>query len=131
MLARAWPPTARGSTLTIGLPLTTVLSVEQLAGLVAGQLAPHRRRAASGPTNLIRAINGWLWRSVYQEDRFDRWITRANLRPGFHLGRLLLPLRALSFLARGVLWIPMFIGNTVAAALVRGPSSTPTARPPG
>jgi membrane protein implicated in regulation of membrane protease activity len=108
-----------GRTLKLGLPLVMNLTVEQVGGLIAAQLAPHRRGAGSGPARLIRSINGWMWRSVYQEDRFDRWITRANLRPGFHLGRLLVPLRAFSFLARVVLWIPMFIGNTVAAVLTR------------
>jgi hypothetical protein len=108
-----------GRTLTLGLGLVAGLTIEQLAGLVAGQLAQHRRGAASGPMNLTRAINGWLWRTVYQQDRFEQWITRVNLRPGFHLGRLVLPLRPLSFLARAAVWVPMFIGNTVAAALVR------------
>jgi hypothetical protein len=108
-----------GRTLTIGLGLVAGLTVQQFAGLIAGLVAQNRRGAPSGQTNLIRAINGWLWRSVYQEDRFERWITRVNLRPGFHLGRLVLPLRPLSFLARAALWVPMFIGNTVAAALVR------------
>jgi hypothetical protein len=110
---------SKGRTLSLGLPLVMNLTVDQLGGLIAAQLAQHRRGAGCGPANLIRSINGWMWRSVYQEDRFDRWITRANLRPGFHLGRLLLPLRAFSFLARVVLWIPMFIGNTVAASLAR------------
>lgn len=109
----------RGGTLTIGLALVAGLSVEQLAGLVAGHMAQHRGRAGTGAKSLIRAINDWLWRSVYREDRFDRWVTRANLRPGFHAGRLLLPLRTFSLLARAVLWIPMFIGNTVAAGMVR------------
>lgn len=108
-----------GRTLTIGLALASGLSVEQLGGLIAGQLAQHRRRAASGPTNLIRAINGWYWRSVFQQDRFDQWITRVNLRPGFHLGRLVLPLRALSFVGRAALWLPMFLGNSAATGLVR------------
>src|SRR5262245_4855992 len=89
-----------GRTLTIGLGLVAGLTVQQLAGLIADLVALHRRGAPSGQTNLIRAINGWLWRSVYQQDRFERWITRVNLRPGFHLGRLVLPLRPLSFLAR-------------------------------
>jgi len=108
-----------GRTLTLGLGAVAGLSIEQLAGLVAGLMAQHRRGAASGPMNLIRTINGWLWRTVYQQDRFEQWITRVNLRPGFHLGRLVLPLRPLSFLARAAVWVPMFIGNTVAAALVR------------
>ncbi len=108
-----------GRTLTIGLGLVAGLTAEQLAALITRLLALHRRGAKSGPTNQIRAINGWLWRSVYEQDRLERWITRVNLRPGFHLGRLVLPLAPLSFLARAALWVPMFIGNTVASALVR------------
>ncbi len=108
-----------GRTLTIGLGLVAGLTAEQFAGLITRLMALHRRGAPSGPTNLIRAINGWLWRTVYEQDRLERWITRVNLRPGLHLGRLVLPLKPLSFLARAALWVPMFIGNTVAAALVR------------
>ncbi|MCU0878197.1 MAG: hypothetical protein MUF06_10465 [Pirellulaceae bacterium] len=108
-----------GRTLKLGLGLVAGLSVGQFAGLLAVLLAQHRRRAGTGPTNLVRAINGWMWRCVFREDRLDQWITRANLRPGFHAGRLLLPLRPLSYLVRMVLWVPMFIGNTIAAALVR------------
>jgi hypothetical protein len=108
-----------GRTMKLGLGLVAGLSVGQFAGFIAVLLAQHRRRAGTGPTNLVRAINGWMWRCVFREDRLDQWITRANLRPGFHLGRLLLPLRPLSYLVRMVLWVPMFIGNTIAAALVR------------
>ena len=105
--------------LSIGLPLLACLSVEQLAGLVAGELAHNRRRAGSGLMVLIGGINGWLWRSVYEPDRWDEWLDRATSRPGFHPGKFLLPLKGLKLFAQMVLWIPMFIGNTVASALVR------------
>jgi hypothetical protein len=36
-----------------------------------------------------------------------------------HAGNLLLPLRGLKFIAQAVLWIPMFIGNTLASSIVR------------
>jgi hypothetical protein len=78
--------------LTLGLPLTASLSVEQLASLVAGEIAPYRRRCGSGLMTLIGSINGWLWRSVYEPDRFDEWVNRATSRPGIHPGKLLLPL---------------------------------------
>ena len=105
--------------LTIGMPLAACLSVEQLASLVAGELAPYRRRAGSGLMTLIGRINGWLWRSVYEPDRFDEWVNRATSRPGMHLGKLLYPLKGVRIFAQVVLFIPMFIGNTVAAGLVR------------
>jgi hypothetical protein len=109
----------RGVVLTVGLPMMAALSVEELAGLVANEMAQFRRHAGSGPTNLIRAINGWLWRSIYDNGRFDAWLARVAERRHFHFAKLLLPLRAAKFIAQAVLFIPMFIGNTVASTLVR------------
>jgi Zn-dependent protease with chaperone function len=109
----------RDVVLTIGLPLVACLSVEQLAGLIAGQMAQFRRKAGSRLTNTIRAINGWLWRSVYEDGRFDAWLRRVAERRHFHLAKLLLPLRAIRLFAQMALFVPMFIGNTVASSLVR------------
>lgn len=109
----------RDVVLTVGLPLMGSLSLRQFAGLVAAELAQFRSRAACRLTNTIRAINDWLWRTIYEEDRFDAWLSRQFVRPGFRLGKLLYPLRAIKFVAQIVAWIPMFIGNTVASSLVR------------
>ena len=109
----------RDEVLTIGLPLMASLSVEQFAGLVAGQMAQFRRRAGCRATNAIRAINGWLWRSIYDDGRFDDWLKRATNRPGLNAGKLFFPLRGIKLVAQGVLWVPMFIGNTVASGLVK------------
>jgi len=111
--------TARGSQLTLGLPLVACLNIEQFAGMVAGQMALVRRRSGCRVTNLIRGINGWLWRSVYGQSRFDQWLALVAERPHFHLAKLLLPLRATKFVAQAVLFVPMFIANTVAAGVVR------------
>ena len=73
--------------LTLGLPLAGCLSVEQLAALIAGEVAPYRRRCGSGLMTLIGSINGWLWRSVYEPDRFDEWVNRATRRPGYAPGQ--------------------------------------------
>ena len=109
----------RDVVLTVGLPLVACLSVEQLAGLIASQMAQFRRKAGSRATNAIRAINGWLWRSVYEDGRFDAWLRRVAERRHFHLAKLLLPLRAIRLFAQMALFVPMFIGNTVASSLVR------------
>ena len=109
----------RGVTLTLGLPLIASLSVEQLGGLVAGLMAQHRRRAGCKTANLVRSINGWLWRSIYEDGRFDAWLARVASRPRFHMAKLLVPLRGAKLVAQAVLFIPMFIGNTIAANLVR------------
>lgn len=109
----------RGGVLTIGLPLLACLTAEQFAGAAAVQLALVRRRAATRITRLIRAINGWLWRSVYGESRFDHWLAIVVQRPHFHLAKLLLPLRAAKLVAQAVLFVPMFVANTVGGYVVR------------
>jgi Zn-dependent protease with chaperone function len=109
----------RGGQLTLGLPLVACLSVEQLAGLIAGQMALVRRGAGCGVTNFIRGINGWLWRSVYGQSRFDQWLALVAERPHFHLAKLLLPLAAGKLVVQAVLFVPMFIANTIASGVVR------------
>lgn len=105
--------------LTLGLPLVACLTVEQLASLMSGEIARYRRRSGSGLTTVINAINGWLWRSVFEPDRWDEWVNRHTSRPGMHAGKLLYPLKAVRIFSQIVLWIPMFIGNTVAAGIER------------
>jgi hypothetical protein len=112
-------PGRRELVLTVGLPLMACLDIPQLAGLVTDELALHRRRSGAGVMKYVRAINGWLWRNVYEDGRFDAWLARVAQRPHFHLAKLLLPLRAARFVAQAVLFIPMFIGNTLASSLVR------------
>jgi hypothetical protein len=109
----------RSKRLTLGLPLVACLSAEQLAGALAGQFARCRQGAACSATNLIRRINHWLWRSVYGKSRFDQWLVIVAERPHFHPAKLLLPLAGMKFVAQAVLFVPMFIANTVAAQVVR------------
>jgi Zn-dependent protease with chaperone function len=104
--------------LSLGLPLVACMSIEQLAAIIAGQLALHRQHAGCAITNLIRGINGWLWQSVYGRGRFDQWLTIVAERPYFHLPKLLLPLRAAMFPPQVVLFVPMFVANTVAGVVV-------------
>ncbi len=108
-----------GSVLTIGLPAMASLSVEQFAAVVGDELAQNRSGAAGGLMSLIRGINYWLWRSVYGKGRFDRWLSLVAQRRHFHLAKLLLPLMLMRLPAQIVLFIPMFIANTIAAAAVR------------
>jgi hypothetical protein len=105
--------------LTLGLPLVACLSAEQLAGLLADQLSFYRRGAASSTTELVRAINGWLWQSVYGQGRLDQWLSLVAERPHFHLAKVLLPLRGLKWVAQVVLFVPMFVANTIASSILR------------
>jgi hypothetical protein len=108
-----------GSVVTLGLPAIAAMSVDQFACVLAGLLSLHRPKAGCGVMNKIRAINYWLWRSVYGKSRFDRWLARVAERPHFHAAKLLLPLKIMKLPAQIVLFVPMFIANTIAQAVVR------------
>lgn len=110
---------SRRGQLTIGLPLIACLSGQQLVGLVARELAVYRPGAGSRATNLMRRINHWLWQSVYGKSRFEQWLVIVGERPHFHLAKLLLPLAGAKYVARAVLFVPMFIANTIAAQVVK------------
>jgi hypothetical protein len=105
--------------LTLGLPLVANLSAQELAGVIAYQLALVRRGAGSGLTGLIRRINSWLWQSVYGRGRLDQWLALVGERQHFHAAKLLLPLSLARFPAQAVLFVPMFIANTIGAGVIR------------
>lgn len=108
-----------GSVVTLGLPAIAAMSVDQFACVLAGLLSLHRPKAGCRVMNMIRSINYWLWRSVYGKSRFDRWLARVAERPHFHAAKLLLPLKVMKFPAQIVLFVPMFIANTIAQSVVR------------
>jgi phage FluMu protein Com len=108
-----------GSVVTLGLPAIAAMSVDQFACVMANILSLHRPKAGCRVMNAMRGINYWLWRSVYGKGRFDRWLSRVAERRHFHLAKLLLPLMLMRLPAQIVLFIPMFIANTIAQAAVR------------
>jgi phage FluMu protein Com len=111
--------TKGGSLVTLGLPAVAAMSVDQFACVLANLLALHRPKAGCRVMNMIRGINYWLWRNVYGKSRLDRWLARVAERPHFHAAKLLLPLKATKIPAQMVLFIPMFIANTIAQSAVR------------
>ena len=108
-----------GVQLVLGLPVVASLSVEQFAAVLAEQMALQRPKAGCGVMNMIRGINYWLWRSVYGKSRFDRWLSLVSQRRHIHFAKLLLPLVLMKIPAQAVLFIPMFVANTIASAVVR------------
>jgi hypothetical protein len=108
-----------GSVVTLGLPAIAAMSVDQFACVMANILSLHRPKAGCRVMNAMRGINYWLWRSVYGKGRFDRWLSRVAERPHFHMAKLLLPLMLMRLPAQMVLFIPMFVANTIGQAAVR------------
>src|SRR5690606_38463043 len=60
--------------LTIGVSLAAGLTMRQFAGALAHELGHCSQGVGMRLDYLIRAINGWLERSVEQRDPWDEWL---------------------------------------------------------
>lgn len=76
--------------LTIGLPLVAGLTTRQLAGVIAHELGHFTQGTAMRLDYIIRHINFWFARVVYQRDAWDDWLGTLGSDDGSN---------ALSFLA--------------------------------
>jgi hypothetical protein len=70
--------------LTIGLPLATGLTLRQLAGVLAHEMGHFAQGSGMRLTYLIRSVNAWLARVVYERDEWDEklseWSTESDWR---------------------------------------------------
>ncbi len=79
--------------LTFGMPLAAGLSLNQFAGALAHELGRFSQTAGARFAYMIRSVNLWFQRKVYEEDLWDEWIKRrggrgdSRLAPLFMIGR--------------------------------------------
>ena len=60
--------------LTIGLPLVAGLSMKELAGIIAHEFGHFTQGFGMRLSYLIRSVNGWFARVVYERDAWDVWL---------------------------------------------------------
>lgn len=106
--------------LTIGLPLAAGLTIRQLAGVLAHEFGHFAQGTGMRLTFIVRSINHWFARVVYERDAWDEWLERAS-RDGGHWGITIIMLlsRLFVFLTRRVLWLLMMIGHAVSSFMMR------------
>ena len=106
--------------LTIGLPLAAGLTIRQLAGVIAHEFGHFAQGTGMRLTFIVRSINGWFARVVYERDAWDEWLRRASHDGGhFAITLLLLLSRFFVWLTRRVLWVLMNIGHAVSSFMLR------------
>ena len=66
----------RDLVLTIGLPLVAGLSVRELGGVLAHEFGHFAQGGGMRLTALVRGINGWFGRVVYERDQWDDELER-------------------------------------------------------
>ena len=105
--------------LTIGLPLAAGLSVRELGGVLAHEFGHFAQGGGMRLTAVVRGINSWFARVVYERDEWDEklthWSKEADGRVSAVLG-----------LARGAVWISrrclaglMWSGHAISCFMMR------------
>jgi Zn-dependent protease with chaperone function len=103
-------------TLTLGLPLFAGLSTRQLSGVIAHELGHFTQGAGMRASYVVRSINHWFARVVYERDGWDETLFRTcreRIAPILVLAALFVGL------TRGVLWVLMAVGHVLSCFLTR------------
>ncbi len=119
-LRRGWLSLFGGDLrLTIGLPLAAGLDVRQFAGVLAHEFGHFSQGAGMRLTYVIRSINYWFVRVVYERDAWDatldEWCRDGDIRTMI----LAWAFRACVWVSRRVLWCLMWVGNVASCLLLR------------
>ena len=105
--------------LTIGLPLAAGLNLHQFAGILAHEFGHFAQATGMRVTYVIRSINLWFERVVYEEDEWDERIRRWSRDWDFRFGMILLVARLFIWITRKILWVLMLFGHAISSFMLR------------
>ncbi len=105
--------------LTIGVPMASGLTLQQLAGVLAHEFGHFSQGAGMRLTYIVRSINHWFARVVYQRDEWDEWLEETASELDIRIGWVLLLTQLAVFLSRCVLWVLMIIGDIFTSFMLR------------
>ena len=105
--------------LTIGMPLVAGLTMRQFGGVLAHEFGHFSQGAGMRFSWLIRTMNYWFARLVYERDSWDEWLEDWSRRLDIRIGWVLLVARFTVWLVRRLLWVFMVVGNMISGFLMR------------
>jgi Zn-dependent protease with chaperone function len=105
--------------LTIGLPLMAGLSARQFAGVLAHEFGHFAQGTGMRLSYLIRSLNMWFLRVVYQRDSLDEQLQSGASQVDVRIGWILYLAMGAVWLSRRVLWALMRVGDVVGGYLLR------------
>jgi Zn-dependent protease with chaperone function len=105
--------------LTVGLPLVATLDVKQFAGVLAHEFGHFSQSAGMQFTFLVRSINAWFSRVVYERDQWDA--TLDSWSQGGNAGTMITAnlARFVVWLTRRILWLLMWTGHAISCTMSR------------
>lgn len=105
--------------LTIGLPLVGGLTQRQFAGVLAHEFGHFSQGVGMRLSYLIRVVNFWFARVVYERDSWDEWLRNSAQALDLRLGIVLYIAMFCVFVTRKILWVLMTFGHFISGFLMR------------
>ena len=105
--------------LTIGLPLVSGMTLRQLTGVLAHEFGHFAQGSGMRVTYVIRSVNAWFARVVYERDAWDQKLTDWSAQAGRELALVGWACQLFVWLARRVLWALMWAGHFVSCFMLR------------
>ena len=109
----------RDLTLTIGLPLVAGLSIREFGGVLAHEFGHFAQGAGMRLTFIVRSVNNWFARVVYERDAWDERLRETANRIDFRIGVMLQLARGMIWLTRRILWALMMVGHGISSFMLR------------
>jgi Zn-dependent protease with chaperone function len=105
-------------TLTIGLPLVAGLTARQLAGVLAHEFGHFSQGAGMRLTYIVRSVNAWFARLVYERDEWDVSLAEWCKEEGVE-GMIAAAIRVCVVGTRAILWVFMMVAHGISCFLLR------------
>jgi Zn-dependent protease with chaperone function len=104
--------------LTIGLPLAAGLSVSELAGVIAHELGHFSQGAGMRFSYLVRRVNEWFARLVYERDHWDDLLVQLYRESGVMCCIAALALMSI-WCVRRILWVILALASAISFFMLR------------
>lgn len=105
--------------LTIGMPLVAGMSLKSFAGVLAHEFGHFGQGGAMRVSWIVRSINHWFARVVYERDEWDDWLTEMSEESDFRIGWIFWIARMAVGIGRGILWCFMMVSHGATCWLAR------------
>jgi Zn-dependent protease with chaperone function len=109
----------RDLVLTIGLPLAGGLNIEEFAGVLAHEFGHFAQASGMRLTYIIRSINYWFSRVVYDEDAWDERLRTWTRDLDFRIAIILWIARFFIWVGKKVLLVLMKAGHFISCFMLR------------
>ena len=106
--------------LTVGLPLAGALSMREVAGIIAHEFGHFTQGVGMRLSYLVRLVNGWFARVIYQRDAWDAWLDSMAAESESSWISLLIACAQFGvWCSRKILTLLMLLGHSACCFLMR------------